>query len=156
MKKLIFFGIIFIPGYIISCQEEIISNTSVEVDENTIIYYYDNSGKNLLDSSTYNHFWTDSIHVFEVTNGVKTEVNNSKMEIPHNFRVLQDSLKNYYLDIFFDTDTTFLQLNKNIIDTVIVKFYKASGLIRLDKIWYNGVLVWQWNTFREFSIVKSL
>jgi len=106
------------------------------------ISYQDKSGNDLLDAKTPGYYSSSNIHVYKMVNGVKTEVNNSMMDSPHDFFIFKeksDSLS--YLRIFLN-NPTYLELNKNTIDTITCDIEKTNGNTLLKKFWYNGQLYW--------------
>ena len=118
------------------------------------IAYKDKLGNDLLDPTRQNHFSSDSIHVFNVVNGIKKEVYYPNYDAPHNFLIYrQDSLMTYYLRLFLETDTTLLVLNKTITDTVTCTSEKSNGNWILIKAWYNGVFECD-GGYQTFTIIK--
>jgi hypothetical protein len=106
------------------------------------IAFKDKSGNDLLDSTTQNNYSVGSIHLFNVVNGVKKEVNYPNYDFPHNFLIFRnDSLNQNFLRVFFETDTTLLQLDQNTVDTLTCVIDRSNGHV-LKKFWYNGVLRW--------------
>ena len=132
------------------------STKDVIVDEATIIGYKNVLGQDLLDTATQNHFSTDNIHVYYLINGIKTEVNYPGLDYPHNFFISKDnSLNQNFLTIFLETDTTLLELNKNITDTITCVIEKSNSSMIVRKVWYNGILKWDnYDIAREFIIIK--
>lgn len=114
------------------------------------IAYVNKLNKDLLDSTTQNYFSASGIMVYDVVNGVKKEVNYGNLTYPHNFFIYKnDSLKEFFLRVFLETDTTFLQLNQSITDTI-------TSIINnrvLTKAWYNGVLKWD-GGYHTITITK--
>ena len=107
------------------------------------IAYKDKQGTDLLDPTKQNSFTTNTIHVYNVSNGKKTEVNYPNYDFPHNFRIYKnDDLATFYLSLTIETDTTLLELNNSITDTVTCIAEKSNGIGRLKKVWYNGVMEW--------------
>ena len=105
------------------------------------IAYKDKSGNDLLYSSTQNNYSESSIHLFNVVNGVKKEV-NTPYDIPHNFVIFKNEpLNQNFLRIFLETDTTLLQLDQNTVDTLTCVIDRSRGH-ELKKFWYNGILKW--------------
>jgi len=65
-----------------------------------------------------------------------------------------ENLNSYYLRLFIDTDTTYLELNKTITDTVISTSQRSYGNWILTKVWYNGIVKWDSNGPMVFTILK--
>ena len=94
--------------------------------------------------------------LYNIINGQKSEVNHSNYTYPHNFFIYKnDSLKEYILRIFIECDTTLLQLNQSVVDTIVVTIEKIPDLTTITKVWYNGKVVWSPSVIREFTIIKS-
>jgi len=117
------------------------------------IAFKDKSGNDLLDSSTQNNYSESSIHLFNVVNGVKKEV-NTPYDIPHNFVIFKnESLNQNFLRVFFETDTTLLQLDQNMVDTLICLIDRTNGHL-LKRLWYNGEPKWNYMNPNVITIVK--
>jgi hypothetical protein len=131
-----------------NCKKD--PSKSAVVSMHVDIAYNDKLGNDLLDPTRQNHFSSDSIHVFNVVNGIKKEVYYPNYDAPHNFVIYKnDSLKSYYLKLFLETDTTLLVLNKTITDTVTC----TSENWILIKAWYNGVFECD-GGYQTFTIIK--
>jgi len=119
------------------------------------ISYKDKMGNDLLDATTPNYFSSGSIHVYNLVNGIKKEVFYAYQDYPQNFMIYKNNeRKSYYLRLFTETDTTLLELNKFITDTVVGLSEKSLDSWLLKKVWYNGGLVWNNVGVEEFTIVK--
>lgn len=159
MKYLYLITLVIISLLFNNCKKEN-NNSATNVSFDLSIYvdiaYRDSLGQDLLNSSTKNYFSSDGIFVFDVTNGIKTEENHSNYTYPRNFFIYRDdTLSGYFLRVFCETDTTLLQLNSKIVDTIVCTFYKPSDAVIITKVCYNGVLEWNnLNIARSFTIVK--
>ncbi len=120
------------------------------------IAFKSSGGSDLLNPSTPNYFSPSSIHVYVVVKGIKKEVYNPMMDYPQNFLIYKvDSLNLYRIRVFFETDTTLLQLNSSITDTLVCTFDRSNGNWRIRKFWYNGVLKWDNVLYpQEITIIK--
>ena len=136
-----------------SCKLD--SPHQVLIDNKIDIYYSNSQHEDLLDSAVIGSFTTDSIHLYNVVMGVKMEVNN-RADYPHNFFIYKnEELNKYVLRVFLEVDTTFLELNRNITDTITCVFNKSEYNFIIRKVWYNGNLKWDdYATSREFTITK--
>lgn len=132
----------------IGCKKD--PNSSVVVNTFVDIYYLNSSDQYLLNNSTPNHFDADSFIVYNVTNNVKTVVDYPNLDWPNDFAVLSDSLKNNFLRVVLQTDTTLLTLSKNITDTITCIIYKSEGNTLIKNISYNGV-----SENQRFTITKN-
>lgn len=152
MKNILITFLIIIPLFISNCKKG--PGKSAFVSMHVDIAYKDKLGNDLLDPTRQNHFSSDSIHVFNVVNGIKKEVYYPNYDAPHNFVIYKnDSLKSYYLKLFLETDTTLLVLNKTITDTVTCTSEKSNGNWILIKAWYNGVFECD-GGYQTFTIIK--
>jgi hypothetical protein len=131
------------------------SSKQFVIDNKVDIYYINGSNEDLLDTAVSGSFTADSIHLYNVVQGVKKEVNN-RAEYPHNFYIYKDdNLQKYVLWVFPEVDTTLLQLNRNITDTITCAFEKSEDKFFIRKVWYNGNLKWDdYAVSREFTIMK--
>ncbi len=100
-------------------------------------------------------FTADSIHLYNVVRGVKKEVNN-RADYPHNFFIYKnEELQKYVLRVFLEVDTTFLELNRHITDTITCVFERSDNHFIIRKVWYNGNVKWDdYAVSREFTIMK--
>ena len=155
MKNILTFSLIAITIFLFSCQKEPVNTTivSMKVD----IAYQDVSGTDLLNPASPNHFSADSIHVYNVVDGVKEERYYSNLDNPTLWDITKpDSSNNYYLRVDVETDTTIIALNKTISpDTLSCSIDRDHGNFIITKVWYNGDLKWSDNmTPREFVITR--
>ncbi|MBE0649268.1 MAG: hypothetical protein IH595_00355 [Bacteroidales bacterium] len=159
MKKSIIVLVISVLLLIIgSCKKVNKPEPIVAVGIN--VAYKDNLGNNLLDSATPNHYSIANMHVFYLENGVKEEYYNGKMDNPKGLKIFQDSTGEYVLGIGLNSfraenDTTLLQLSNTDIDTIVGTIDKSNGDIILKKVWYNGILKWEYGTYPSITIVKK-
>jgi hypothetical protein len=136
-----------------SCKLE--SPNQVVIDNKVDIYYINSLHEDLLDTAVSGSFTPDSIHLYNVVSGVKMEVNN-RADYPHNFFVYNnEEFKKYVLRVFLEVDTTLLELNRNITDTITCVFDRSENNFIIRKVWYNGNVKWDdYATSREFTIMK--
>jgi len=136
-----------------SCKLE--SPKRVIIDNKVDIYYKNSSNEDLLDTAVTSSFTADSIHLYNVVAGVKKEVNN-RADYPHNFLIYKnEDLQKYVLSVFVEVDTTLLELNRNITDTITCAIEISEENFIIRKVWYNGNLKWDdYAVSREFIIMK--
>ncbi|MBE0651697.1 MAG: hypothetical protein IH595_12770 [Bacteroidales bacterium] len=153
MKKILFL-LLLIPFFVFTgCG---FSKGPCDVfDTNVEITYKNTEGLDLLNLSTPNHFSADSMHLYNVVNGVKNEVYNGHYDNPRNFVIeLNNGTHIYYLAVSLEADTTLLQLNGHITDTITCDFSAGCNKI-VNKVWYNGKLEWDnMSEPRAFTIIK--
>jgi len=137
----------------VSCRLE--SSNEVVIDNKVDIYYINSQHEDLLDTAIIGSFRDDSIHLYNVVNGVRKEVNN-RADYPHNFVIYKnEGLRKYVLRVFLETDTTYLELNSRITDTITCLFDFTGNNFIIRKVWYNGSVKWEdYAVSREFTIMK--
>lgn len=114
-------------------------------------------GKNLLDSATEGYYVKDSIRLYRLADGVKTEIYHPTYDAQRNFVVLKNVNNENCMMVFADegtgnqsqTTTTLIQWklkDSNNVDTVQTyinkKITDSNTSIVLKKITYNGTVVW--------------
>jgi hypothetical protein len=153
MKKGLFLFLSVLVIITVSCKLE--SPDPVVIDNQVDINYTNSQEEDLLDTSVTAGFSADSIHLYNVVNGIKKEVNN-RVDYPHNFFIYKNEQFNkHVLRVFLEVDTTYLQLNRKITDTIACKFYRSENKLIITKVWYNGNLKWDNSAVsREFTIIK--
>jgi len=141
MKTILITSMVIITLFLSNCTKE--PNNAAIVGTFIDIGFKDKLNNDLLDPSTPNHYLSDSIRLYSIKNGIKTEVFHANYDDPRNFNIYKnDSLKMYRIMVYFDTDTTLLKLNSRITDTISCITERANGNWLLKKLWYNGVLKW--------------
>lgn len=136
-----------------SCKLD--SPDDVIIDNQVDIYYSNILQEDLMDTAVTGSFYADSIHLYNVVKGVKKEVIN-RADYPHNFVIYKNAeLQKYVLRVFLEVDTTFLQLNSHITDTITCVFQRSYTSLIIRKVWYNGNLKWDnYAVSREITIIK--
>jgi hypothetical protein len=153
MNKYLYLLLIFSVLIAGGCKLE--SPNEVIIDNKVDIYYINSRHEDLLDTVVNGSFTADSIHLYNVLRGVKKEVNN-RADYPHNFFIYKnEELQKYVLRVFLEVDTTFLELNRNITDTITCVFERSVDNFIIRKVWYNGNVKWDdYAVSREFTIMK--
>jgi hypothetical protein len=143
------FATILIAG---SCKLD--SQAPFVVDNKLDIYYQTPPNQDLLDTAYSGSFSIDSIHLYNVENGVPSEVTNGD-PFPHNFHLFEnEKAHKYFLSVFLETDTTYIRLNSQILDTMTCKFSGIDNQFFVSKVWYNGNLKWNdYYSAREITVV---
>ncbi len=117
------------------------------IDNKLDIYYENGPHQDLLDTANTGSFSVDSIHLYNVENGVPKEVNN-RDPFPHNFVLHKnEESQKYVLSVLLETDTTYIRLNYLRLDTITCKFNLFDNNYFISKVWYNGTL--KWNDYRD-------
>jgi hypothetical protein len=131
------------------------SPTEVIIDNTVDISYINSAHEDLLNTAVIGSFTADSIHLYNLNKGVKTEVNN-RVDYPHNFFIYRDDeFQKYDLQVFIEVDTTLLELNKTTTDTIVCLIARSANTFIIRKVWYNGNVKWDdYAVKREFTILK--
>jgi len=152
MKTLLFICIAFMLVFINGCKKD----GTVYVAQYLDIAYNDNLGNDLLDPSNSNGFSSENIQLYTLVNNVKTEVYHPNLTYAHSFMIYKnDSLKLYFLRVFLEDNTTFLQLNQNITDTITCTIDKSNGNSIIRKVWYNGDIKWEFGKVAPCITIKK-
>jgi hypothetical protein len=150
---------VYIPVFLLattlisgSCKLD--SQAPLVVDNKLDIYYENGPHQDLLDSTKSGSFREDSIHLYIVKDGVPTEVLNGD-PFPHNFHLYKnEESQKYALSVFLETDTTYIRLNSQILDTITCKFNSYDNQFFVSKVWYNGILKWNdYASTREITVL---
>jgi len=146
----------FIIFFVINCKKEQGKGAIVEIGVE--IVYKNNLGEYLLDPTIPNHFSLNDMHVYNVQNGKKIERYYPMLDNPRMLAIFKDTTSKpikYGLDVACEVDTTLLALNQNVTDTIVCSIDKSNGNTIVRKVWYNGVLKWQFaDGFCGFIITK--
>ena len=136
---------------LLSCKKQ---KQCMYLDTQIEIQYKDNLGRDLLDSSKAYSFKYDSIkHFYKNSNNQTVEVYSLNMDYPKGFSIYVDADSIYTLCLTpYGTDI--LQLNSSISDTLISEIVNNTCSTITEKVWYDGVLVYDGNGPRKFVISK--
>ncbi len=129
------------------------------IDTYLIVCYKDSQGRNLLDSSTPNYFINNNIRLYKIEGDTKTVDYNPQRDAQYGYVIYKDALSESVINIGIEADTTLIQLNNDITDTIVCqirRLYSGYTLIT-DKVWYNGSLIWERESQkdRNFTIIKN-
>lgn len=141
MKTLLISFISLLILFLGGCKKD----GSVYVAQYVDIAYTDNLNKDLLDPSDSNGFSFSNIRVFSLINNVKAEIYHANLTYPRDIMLYKnESLNQYFLRVTLEQDTTLLQLNPNITDTITCTIDRSEGNSIIKKVWYNGDLKWEY------------
>lgn len=84
-----------------SCSE----HGSTVVDVNFYLLVKNAGGENLFDSATTGYYAKDSIRLYRLENGVKTELYRPNLDASRNFVIVQNSNDEYGMMVFADEGT---------------------------------------------------
>jgi hypothetical protein len=157
MKKTLNIMIVAFTLFGFSCGKD--PQKASVIDTYLIVCYKDNQGRNLLDPSTPNYFINNNIRLYKIERGIKTLDYNAMADSPFDFTIYKDSLSGSVINIGIEADTTLIQLNDDITDTIVSqirKLYSGTTLIT-DKVWYNRSLIWERESQKDryFTIIKN-
>jgi hypothetical protein len=143
----------FLSFMVTGCRLE--SPNEVVIDNKIDINYINGLQEDLLDYSLPGSFTTDSFHLYNLVKGIKKEVNN-RADYPHNFFIYKnEEFQKNVLRVFIEVDTTLLELNRDITDTITCTFERSGDNFIISKVWYNGIVKWDnYAVRREFTIMK--
>jgi hypothetical protein len=163
MGKILILMVVFVL-VLTNCKKDKGGRNAVSYDVGVGISYRDKSGNDLLDPNSKSGYYEKDIHIYQVTNGVKSEYvpERNLDQYGNTQKILIDSLHHCYaIGVGFlgvrdglIADTVLIELNKNTVDTATAIVNKNSGGIQVMKVWYNGVLKWELNDFPLITIVK--
>lgn len=118
------------------------------VDYSVSITFKNKENQDLLDTATINHFKIINIRCFEqLADGGKDEISLENK--------ISKFDSGYVICLQLDHEITYLELNKDITDTIKCEFETTATTECISKVWYNGVLMWQADgTGKYFTVVK--
>lgn len=151
----LFFKTVLVGAVVLlsSCSE----HGGTVIDLGFYLSVKNDEGKNLLDSATEGYYVEDSIRLYRLADGVKTEIYHPTYNAQRNFLILKNANEQNCMMVLADegtgdqsqTTTTLIQWqlkDSNNVDTVQTYIYKkitdSNTLIVLKKITYNGTVVW--------------
>ena len=124
-----------------SCERE--PDCCTIIDVNVQILYKNNLGKNLINSSA--NFDESNIKVY-YKNGNKFDyIYNGNLDSPNMHRVDKDENENLVLIVYpsnfyeGNKSTTLIELNQNVVDTLVCEFELGSNKQICKKSWLNGI-----------------
>ena len=153
MKKLFLILITFVFTGNIYSQTKKAMYVNINID----IAFKDKDGNDLLDAGNENHFAQKEITVYNMEKGEKVKVNKPHADYPNNHFIYKDDVtKTNLLRVFLETEVVLLQLNATTTDTIKCTIKKTKGNTHIEKVWYNGKLVWTSGkqTSQVITIVK--
>ena len=157
MKKTLNIMIVAFTLFGFSCGKD--PQKGSVIDTYIIISYKDSQGRNLLDPTTPNYFINNNIRLYRLEGGNKTVDFNTMRDAQYGYEIYKDALSESVINIGIEADTTLIQLNNDITDTIVSqirRLYSGYTLIT-DKVWYNRVLMWERESQkdRNFTIIKN-
>jgi hypothetical protein len=161
---IVVFSSVFLVG-ILACKREL-PHPPVVVDMAINLLIMDNQEQNLLDSTTSNYYKASEIRIFNLVNGVKTEVLNPAMDAPRNFLIYKNEGNGEYFMRLFPYDgegetygegtreeiaTTYIQWRENKVDTLDCTITRIWSSVYCNKVMYNSVIKYDNKTDKDVS-----
>ncbi|HEY9114927.1 MAG TPA: hypothetical protein VIN10_09500 [Bacteroidales bacterium] len=109
---------------------------------------FNTQNEDLLDTTSANHLKASEIKLFYQIDGENNLVFNADMQFPKGFHIFKHE-NEYRIGIWLnhtettDKPVTYIQWNENDTDTIEVIYNRTPNSIVQNKIWLNGVLVWE-------------
>lgn len=109
---------------------------------------FNSQNEDLLNPENPNHIDVSNIKLFYQINEEKQEVYNVDMDHPKGFSIYKHE-NEYRIKVGLnhsetsDKPITYIQWNDNYTDTIEVTFKRNQNSLLQDKIWLNGVLIWE-------------
>ena len=106
-----------------------------------------NEGNDLLNPENQNYFNHSNIKLFYKVDGEYKEVYDENLDNPKNFLIFKHETE-YRIRIFLNYSTkeiqpeTMIQWGENKSNIIKAEFYRTSSLVRFDKVWLDGSLIW--------------
>lgn len=131
----------FLVFGIISCDKK--NGCCTIIDTKVQILYKNKFGENLINSDT--NFNESNIKVY-YKNGREFEyINNGNLDSPNMHRIDKDENGNLILSVYpsnyyeGNQSTTLVELNQNVVDTLVCEFELESDSEICKKAWLNGI-----------------
>lgn len=135
--------------------------TGVFVSQSAKIIVKSATGEDLLNPE--NNDGIKDFKIYYLVNGVKTPYHQPNLDASNGYRLIKHPVKgDYYLQVLMDggrnisETTTYLQLGSTgDIDTIKAHYKTDPNNVIVEKIWFNGSLVWSFADGEPiFEIVK--
>ncbi len=156
MKSLLYLIIIL---FLVNCKSDN-ENQSVDIDTGLSISIVNNEGIDLLNPNDSSSIKEKNIKLFYLINGEKEEFFDADLDSPKGFGIYKD-VDSYKIDIMpyignsNQITTTFIELEKGVLDTIKCKIEKTENRVLCSKVWFNSELKWEaYKTERFFTVVK--
>lgn len=151
------FSILFIGLILTSCSND--NEDNVVVDTHVLLKYIDQNGNNILDQA--NGIISSNIKVYHKVNNQWIEQNNTNMDNPQGFSVLERNsekyLKLFPSHNFYDANfsETKIQYSESELAIVKTQFDLSNENIICTKVWYNGNLKWEDNETERLIEIRK-
>lgn len=163
-KTLIYCTLLFLCFAFSGCKDQDsneLNPTGVVVMQTANIIVKSATGEDLLDPANNNGI--KDFKIYYLVNGAKTLYNEPHLDAPSGYRLIKHPVRGYYyLQVQLDgglnipETTTFLQLGSTgDIDTIKAHYKTDPNNVIVEKIWFNGSLVWSFADGEPiFEIIK--
>jgi len=159
--------LITLMAILYSCVSDDRNQVATNIDIGIEFFVFSEEGIDLLNPESPNAFRENEIRIFNLIDGIVTEVYNPRMDLPRGFALSEPeplvSREYYSLGLganTYSTDEypiTYIQWNENDTDTLKVELDKGDNYEMVTKVWFNDQLVWNLlsdGDLRQFEIVK--
>jgi hypothetical protein len=119
--------------------------SAYSVNVNFDLVFKDKKGNDLLDSTNEKHFSASDITLFYVEKGEKVKINKPNMDYPNDhFMYKDEATKINHLRVFLEREEVLIKLDDKTTDTIKCVIKKTKGNTHVEKLWYNGILKWEY------------
>ena len=148
--------------FLLSCSDD--DSVDYFTDDSQIQFSVKNEqGLDLLNPSNEYSYKEDLIDIYWVIDSVKTRIYDANLDLPKFFVISNNSNNEYFFHLFLNTNTdentrslTYIKWNDTEEDKIECEFRKGENYIIRQKVWYNDVLVFNYEENSEpyFEIIK--
>lgn len=131
----------FLAIVIVSCDKK--TDCCTIIDTEVHILYKNNLGENLINSSA--NFDESNIKVYYKNGSGFKYVYNGNLDAPNMHSIEEDEKGNLILTVYpsnyyeGNQSTTLVELNENVVDTLVCEFELGSNKEICKKSWLNGI-----------------
>lgn len=125
-------------------------------------------GIDLLNPQTSGYIKAEDVDIYILKNGVKEKVFKASADHPENFFIFKAEPTalylnpgTYYMRLFLNTNTnaenisiTYLEIKGHGTDTITAYVSQKPGVTAITKVWFNGDLKWNGDSYHTFEIIK--
>ena len=139
-----------------SCKEKVTFEGGISNNVGMEVSFVDTNGEDLLNQDNPNAFSKHDIFLYHQINGKKTLYSTGPMMDAPNGIAFYCERPLCAIKIHKLADTTYLELNDFVTDTIYSETLKKGTRSYTSKIWYNGKFLWDIENGGEkyFTIVK--
>ncbi len=138
MKNLFFIILLLLVA---SCKEKVTTEGSIYINVGMTVSFVDANGEDLLNQDNPNAFNKYDIFLYHQVNGKKILYSPGSMMDAPNGTTFNCERPLCAIGIQRLADTTYLELDDFVTDTIYSETIRNGGHIYTSKIWYNGELI---------------